>query len=129
MGPINLRENITLYKKTLGAILSLSQLEDDVTDLITYEIPGEDTYIDTENGLVVSVSTYKSCIYRGKEIIGMTQDDLENLLECQPDEIGESVLYDDGDVQTPLEFFELGAQVWVANGIVTNISVLNYEDE
>ena len=53
--------------------------------------------------------------------------ELVNILDCSADEVGESVIYDDGDIRTPYEYFDLGLQLWTSKQRVTSVSCLTYE--
>jgi hypothetical protein len=127
LGPVVLGENIDIYINSLNVYLE-DEEQDDMTDWVRYVVPDVDIYIDVENGKVVSVTSYGEFIYKGKNIIGMNVIDLDRILGCAADEVGGSVVYDDGDRRTPYEYFNLGLQVWTSKNIITSGSCLTYED-
>lgn len=122
-GPIKLGDKIGLYITTLR--LSNDDAEGDDTNWIGYKLPDVDTYIYVENEMVVSITSYEEFCYKGKNIIGMKANQLSETLGCEPSELGKPVLFDDGDMQTPFEYFHLGLQLWVSNEIVVSASIMN----
>jgi hypothetical protein len=122
LGDIVIGRNISVYEKSVGAVVN-PEISSDITGWVNYDIPGTETDISVENGMVVAVSSYESCVYNNIEMIGLSREELESLLGCQPDEEGDPVLFDNGDISTPLEFFKLGAEVWLEDGKVTLVSI------
>lgn len=123
LGPIKLGDKISFYIKNL--CLSNDDSEGDDTNWIGYKLPDVDTYIYVENEIIVSITSYEEFYYKGKNIIGMKANKLSETLDCEPSELGDSVLFDDGDIQTPFEYFHLGLQLWVSNEIVVSASIMN----
>lgn len=121
-GPIKLGDQIDLYIQNLH--LSNDDSEDDKTNWIEYTLPDEDVYVYVENGIIVSITSYENFIYKDKNIIGMQVGQLNEILDCEPSEQGKSVLFEDGDIQTPFEYFHLGLQLWVSNKVVMSASIM-----
>ncbi|MEC4802928.1 MAG: hypothetical protein SAJ72_01580 [Jaaginema sp. PMC 1080.18] len=123
LGAIEFETPIEIYINSLGAYMS--EPKDDVTGFETYEITNEDITIYVENDLVVTVNAYECICYKGINLIGVHQKELINLLEIEPDEIGTPVLYEDGDIQTPLDFDSLGLEAWISNDCVVSCCCSN----
>jgi len=129
LGQIFLGEDINVYVNNLGAILQDEEKgSDDCTSWVSYALPDPDVFIDVENQKVVSITSYRDFIYKNKNLIDMSIIELEDVLGCSADEVGETIFYDDADQKTPYEFFDLGLQVWVSEKRVVSISCLTYED-
>lgn len=126
LGPILIGSDITKYVESLGAIYD--ETSDDSTDWDTYVLPDYDAYIDVSGGKVVSITAYKEFIYNGKNVLGLTTMQLDQMLGCTADDIGEPVEYDDGDVKTPYDYFDLGLQVWASDGVITSVTCMSYDD-
>lgn len=128
LGPVKFECDINVYIKKLGALLDLSD-EPDSTNWVQYHLPDREVFIDVESNKVVSILCYDEFLYKGNNLIGMRVADVDKLIECSPDEIGEPVIYDDGDVQTPYEYMSLGLQIWFSNNQAVSISCSKYELE
>lgn len=50
----------------------------------------------------------------------MSERELNAHLEKKPDEVGDSVEYENGSIQTPYEFEDLALEVWFENGILVS---------
>lgn len=122
VGLIKLGDKIEEYLDKFGLILLDEHL--DATGWIRYKAPDIDTYIDTEDGVIVSISSYETFLFNNKNLVGMDVKDLNKVLGCSPDEIGNQVIYEDGDVQIPYEYSDLGLQLWISNGKVALASCI-----
>ena len=127
-GPILLGENVSIYAKELKLILDDSGISDS-TGWNTWLSELFEIMINSDFEKVISVTAYDEFCYEDKNIIGMSIDQLLDTLGDEADEVGESVEYDDGDVQTPYEFYDLGLQDWLSQDKVVSISCLSYEDD
>lgn len=123
LGPIKLGDKITEYIKMLNLLVDTE--EGDATNWVGYNVHDLDIYIYVENYIIVSITSYDNFFYREKNIIGMAANKLGAILGCEPSELGRSVLFDDGDIQIPFEYFDLGLQLWVSNETVKSASILN----
>lgn len=123
LGPIKLGDQISYYVEVFDLI---GEEDEDLIGWMDYKLPNVDTYIYAENGVIASICSYEEFIYKGKNLIGIETSELLNTLGYEPDEVGESVLYDNGDIQTPLEYFNLGLQLWIRNEEVVSASCANY---
>ena len=74
---------------------------DTITGWTTYFIANDDVYIDIEEDRVVSITSYKTFTYLGKNCIGLNVVELGELLGVLPDEIGDPVEYEDNEVKVP----------------------------
>lgn len=101
----------------------------DVTGWGTYEIENSDKTIWTEEGKIVSIRCDEYFVYKGNNLIGLSKIECIAYLQRQPDEVGEGVLFEDGTVQKPLEFDELGLEVWLEDGKIVSASAYDPEDE
>lgn len=100
----------------------------DSTGWRQYRVPGKEVYIEAEHGKVVSILCYEEFFYKGTNIISSSLDDLEKLLGSACADIGDSVVYFDGDEQTPVDFDPLGLQVWVdSSRQIQSISCYRYQ--
>jgi hypothetical protein len=116
VGAISLGDKIEKYLDVFG-LICLDEVVDN-TGWIRYKLPNIDTYIDSEDGIIVSISSYDIFIYKDNNLIGLDVHDLNKILGCDPDDIGYPVLYEDGDIQTPYDYNILGLQLWVSDGKV-----------
>jgi hypothetical protein len=82
----------------------------------TYADAQEGIYIDVEDSKIIAISCYEHFFHEGKDIIGMTLDDIKEYLG-NPSEIGDVV----GD-KTPVEYYDLGLQVWLRDNRVTDVT-------
>jgi len=122
VGVIKLGDNISHYVDSLD--LKIWDEEADETGWVDYKIPKVDTYISTQNGVVRSISSYEVFTYNETNLIGLKLEDLYQILNCKPDEIGTPVIYEDGDIQIPYEYFELGLELWISDGKVVLASCI-----
>lgn len=122
VGLIKLGDKIDEYLDDFGLILLDEHL--DATGWVRYKVPDIDTYIDAEDGVIVSISSYEIFIFDNNNLIGMDTKDLNKALGYNPDEIGNQVLYGDGDIQIPYDYNDLGLQLWISNGKVVLASCI-----
>ncbi len=126
LGPIIIDSKISDYFENLNVVRD--ETSTDSTDWDTYIVPANDVYIDVDGEDVVSITAYREFKYDGKNVIGMTTAQLEKVLGCTPDEVGEAVEYDDGDVKTSFDYFDLGLQIWASDEVITSATCLSYDD-
>lgn len=125
LGPFELGVPISHYVERFGAVREPDDPDrSPLEDWISYSLPGSDAYLCAEDDLLVSVTAHADVSFQGTELIGLTLAELERVLGCKADETGEPVLYDDGDIQTPHDFFDHGLQVWTRDGRVISLSCL-----
>ena len=116
IGPIRFGGDINHYIELLKLVIDPDDAHDN-TGWIQYQIPGKEVFVDVEADKVESVLCYKEFFFKNQNLIGMKVAELEVVLNCLVDEIGNSILYDDGDLQTPREYFTLGLQVWSSGNV------------
>ncbi len=124
LGPIKLGDQISHYVEKFH-LKDANDDNDDITGWVSYVLPSVDTYVYVENGIIVSITSYEEFFYKEKNIIGVKTSELLNILGRDPDEIGVSVLYDNGVIQTPFEYLDLGLQLWVRDEEVVSASCIN----
>ncbi|GAB2183747.1 hypothetical protein [Roseibium sp. LAB1] len=54
----------------------------------------------------------------GKDLIGMSEAELIAHIGREPDGIGDSVEYDNGLIQNPVDCYDLAIQVWFEGGLL-----------
>lgn len=116
LGPFKFNSNISDYLDTYRLEKELEEV--DITDWITYEVPNTEISIDVEDGLVASISSYDFFCYKNENLIGMQLNKLLELMSPHKYEVGETIEYDDGEIQTAYEFDDLGLQVWESVGLI-----------
>lgn len=126
LGPIEIGSDIDDHVRTLGARYDESSADGSPWD--SYVIPEHDIYIDVADGRVISITGYKVTSFKDHNLIGMSLIHLGEVLGVTADEVGDPVEFDDGDVKTSYDYFALGLQIWVSNGIVTSATCLSYEN-
>lgn len=124
LGPIKLGDQVSHYVEKFH-LKDANDDNDDITGWVSYVLPSVDTYVYVENGIIVSITSYEEFIYKEKNIIGVKTSELLNILGRDPDEIGVSVLYDNGVIQTPFEYLDLGLQLWIKDEEVVSASCIN----
>lgn len=129
LGPIKLGEQISQYVESFCLIKEDDEEHDDITNWVSYDFPSMDAYIDAKNGIIIAITSYEQFVYKGKNIVGIKVTQLRELLDGDPDEIGVSVLYDDGDIQTPFRYSSLGLLLWVRDEEVVYASCIKCDDE
>ncbi|MCZ4281965.1 hypothetical protein O4H49_14330 [Kiloniella laminariae] len=122
LGPFKLGEKISYYESTMGILLD-PDLEEE------YNVPNSEIFLSSENGLIDMIYSYETCFYKGTNIIGLSIQSVPRLLGCNADEVGSGVEYDDGDIQYPYEFEDLGLRLWVRDNRVVSAAVTCYPDD
>lgn len=124
LGPITIGSPVEAYINKLG--FSCDEDSDDSTEC--YVDKSGDIYIDALDGLVESITSYREFYYKHVNLIGSSILELGTLIGKVADEAGESVEFEDGDVKSCYDYFDLGLQVWASRGIITSASCLTYDD-
>lgn len=105
--------------------------EEDEWDTYMCEEPAMEIYVD--EGVVVAASCWESCIYMGKELIGMEIPAFEKFAGCKFDHKEKVDLgAEEGGIHTIYEFDDLGLQLWVREGEIVSVFAgpsLEEEDE
>ena len=78
----------------------------DSTGLGEYEL-GKDGLLYTEDVTVFSISCKDSFLYKGKDLIGLSDVELIVPLGREPDQIGDCIECDNGTIQAPFDFHDL----------------------
>jgi len=105
---------------------------EDVSDLGQYWSDADDTVLVEvdDNGNVESVLLSDKCIYEGKNLIGMTLDEVSAALNTKPDGVAEPSTLDDGELETPAYFEAFGLTLGIRDDVVWTVDVDNgnYDD-
>jgi len=127
LGPISIGADISIYIKDFNATID-KNMADDLTGWDSYDLLDFKVRIDVENNKVMSITSYKEFLFKKRNAFDMSVSQFFKLLENSPNEIGDNVEFDDGDIKTPYEFFEIGLQVWASNSVITSITCMTYQD-
>jgi hypothetical protein len=97
----------------------------DVADFGQYWSDADETMLVEvdDQGNVESILLNRKCIYQGKNVIGMTLDEVSALLKAPPDEVAESFALDDGSVETPAYFEAFGLTLGLQAGVVRTVDI------
>jgi len=105
---------------------------EDVSDLGQYWSDPDDTVLveADDDGNVESVLLSRNCIYKDKNLFGMTLDEISALLDAKPDGVAEPIALDDGELETPAYFEAFGLTLGLRDGVVWTVDVDdgNYDD-
>lgn len=80
--------------------------------VVSYELSSPYICSFVKNNIIESISAYEEFIYRNVNFIGKHIDSLIPLLPTDY-EYDTSIEYDDGSVQTPVEFTDFGLTLWL----------------
>jgi hypothetical protein len=126
LGPVTLGSAIELH--TNQHEFSYDEDSDPKDDWSSYASKTGDIYIDTEDGVVVSITSYRDFWYKGLNLIGANIIELGARLGQVADDTETTVEFDDGDVKNCYDFTDLGLQIWASRGIITTATCSNYKD-
>lgn len=102
---------------------------DDSTGWETYSISDEGISLYIEKGVIVAIVCEKECLYKGRNIIGMSIEEFIAFSDLEPEaEIDESHL-DDDTIQQIFEFNDIGLQVWSENQTIVSVIAGRYIDD
>ena len=105
---------------------------EDVLDLGQYWSDADETVlVDVDDkGNVESVLLNHKCIYKGKNLIGMTLNEVSALLNATPDGVAEPFALGDGNFETAAYFEAFGLTLGLRGGVVGTVDVDdgNYDD-
>jgi len=112
VGPVHFGELAHPLIKKYG----LHRLEPEVSSgRETYEFNDCETRVYVEGGRIVCVGCFDELFYQGKNIFGLSFEEMHELLGPE-DDIGEDIC---GLV--PVEYEKLGLQIWLRNGFVDSV--------
>ncbi len=128
IGPIVYGKPIADFIEHLG----LRHVHDDTIpghETEFYNVPGTDTDIYEENGLVESVISGDFFIYKNANLIGMSEHEIIEQLGLEPSDIDEFDLADDegGAPHRVLSFDDMGIDVWLLDDVVESVG--SWRDE
>lgn len=129
VGPCKFGESIQLVAQGID----IKKVRDEGTSSTgwgVYEVVGDEyKTVWSENGTVVCVRCEDVFVFMNKNLIGMSEEELIAHMGQQPDEIGTSVEFEDGSVQTPFEYEDLGLEVWFEGGKLVSASATEIVDD
>ncbi len=126
IGEFILKSNIADYKNDFRFKYTPP---DETTEWETYEELETKLLLYVENEIIQSISCNEECLFKGRNIIGMSIDDFVNFYGIEP--VGEldKLYVNDNETQDVYEFDDIGLQVWCSNDtIVTVIASMNEEE-
>ena len=125
-GPFKFEEPINHYLQDKKLVVV-----DDIEPSLgwkNYKVLSEEIYIDVEDEKIVCFSSYEKFYYSSINLIGLQREELVEHLGRVPEEIGDGVVYDDGDVRVPMMFNSLGLIIWTSNEIAVLASCIKCDD-
>lgn len=126
IGPFDFNEPIAKYESPFFLVKDTN--EGDKYDVYSLEYPAADLYV--QDGIIESINCYEECIYKGRNIIGMTIDEFIKFYEILPiEDIDELDFEEDNIPQYVYEFDQIGLQVWVKRGKILNVIASGVDDE
>ncbi|MFR0691319.1 hypothetical protein ACLUTX_18115 [Enterobacterales bacterium AE_CKDN230030158-1A_HGKHYDSX7] len=124
LGPITIGSDIEIYVDQYG--FSYDESSDPKDKWSSYIDKSGDTYINTEAGLVVSITSYRDFWYKDLNFIGANIIELGAHLGQVADDTETTVEFDDGEVKSCYDFTDLGLQIWASRGIITSATCISY---
>lgn len=127
IGPIKFQSKITELISSIHLEECVDRF-DEIYDSQCYKYADDKdddllVYLD-EARKVDSVSVDSALYFEGHNLIGLSLEKISEYLEADPDELEEkSIELPDGDTQSSAEFYNLGLQVWLQDGVVVGAFV------
>ena len=119
IGPFLFNDEISRYISEY-ALSPLSE-KCSITGWITYGRKGLDLQIHVENRHVTSIACYEECLYRVRNLIGMSFDEVCSFIGFSPNGEVDRIDLDEDDSQLVYEFDSLSLQVWVKGDTVVTV--------
>ena len=117
LGPFLIGVKIKNYIHKFDLELVSDEMKDG-DDWNAYRIKGrDDIRIYSVDSKVESILCEEYCFYEGKNLIGITVEQLINELNTEPNEKVDEIELDDG-IHYVYDFDEYGCQVWVKDNII-----------
>lgn len=119
LGVLEFGKPIADYMHSPG-LVPMPELSDPATGGDAYALRGSDTRVYVEDGRIAQVACYDSCVYKGRNLIGMAIDGAITLVGANATKDPDTVEIDDA----PEEIFyidDAGAQLFVRDGTVVAI--------
>lgn len=128
IGEFKIGANIAPYMKKFALEFTPA---DSSTGWDTYELEHPEISISTEENVIVSIACYDECLYKGRNMIGMTIEEFLNYYELKSDGEADELLFEEGDVEPQFvyEFDSIGLQVWVKKDHILNVIASGYIEE
>lgn len=128
VGPIKLNTPVDDYKAVFDLnMLRAENLEGDEPG--RYENDDIGIIISTEHGKVITIECEEELIYKGKNLINMSEKDVVSHLGQEPDEIDGPYALQNGRIISPWDFDELGLLIWMEDGTVSGVTVTDSTDD
>ena len=96
-------------------VSDLGQYLSDANETVLVEVDGD--------GNVESVLLNRECLYKGRNLIGMTLDEVSALLNAPPDEVADPFAVDEGGLETPAYFEAFGLTLGLRGGLVRTVDI------
>ena len=103
---------------------NLEYYELEGSDRTTYEIRDLDLDLLFEKDLIVTISCRRELLYKDRNLIGMTLDQLMTIIQLPKHDVYERYDIELGDFHV-YSFFPVGLQAWLLEGRVNTILVNN----
>ncbi len=127
IGPFQIGVKIKKYIQEFDLELVSDEMKEGY-EWETYSIKNrDDIRVYSEDSKVVSILCDEYCFYEGKNLIGITIEQLVNVLNTEPNEKVDKIDLDDG-IHYVYEFDDYGCQVWVKDNKVESFTCNDYSD-
>jgi hypothetical protein len=114
VGPFKFGHSIKEYIQKYN-LVSIPEEYNEKASWSVYKV-GEDDRIYVEEDKIVSILCCSKCLYKDRNLIGMSIDEVSILLGSKPDE--KDMVELSNGLQEVYEYDQFGLQLWVMNGNV-----------
>ena len=120
VGPFMFEEAIASYIDNFG-LIEVPEGDDEITNWSNYEMPGYGIDLYVEDGKIVSICCEYQCFFRGKNLIGLTLQEVIEVVGLEPEKDVDTIeLADDGE-QLVYEFDDAALQLWTKDGVAVAV--------
>ena len=123
VGEIKLGEPVSHYLES--GLLFVNRFMEESVGLM-YEDEGETILVNEEDGWIDGISCYETLHYQGQNLIGLHINDAAAILDSEPiygEPFDMAGIFDDGRIETPAAFDELGLILYLDEDIVVSAGV------
>ena len=119
VGPIQFNEPIA---PLINQYKLQRKVEYDTPDWEAYEFPEDQTIVNVQEYCVVSVSCYSNFVYKGKNLLGLSLEEIREIL-------GEEYKIDNSmEKQTSVEYDTISLQLWFEDGVTVSTMCYGFMD-
>lgn len=131
VGPVHFGDDIADHIKNMPIQACMDPFDENEFLCYGYGEEEEPSYFLDDDGRVEDIVCFDGLIFQDTNLIGLPIDRVIELLGSDPDEYGEEVKHGEGEIRTPVEFDNLGLQLWLRDGIAVSavVSVANVDDD